>query len=430
MTPMTYDEAVDFLHGIARFGSKPGLERVRLLLERMGNPQKKLSFVHLAGTNGKGSTSTLICQALTHAGYRTGLYISPFVTDFRERIQRNNQMIGREELAQSTALVKSHWDAMDAQGEAPSEFETLVAVAFDYFLKQQVDIVVLEVGMGGRFDATNIIDGPLVSVITSLGLDHTEYLGDTLEKIALEKCGIIKPGAITVCYPGQPSEAMKVIHRRCREEGSPLRIPTQPQWVKMDFDSTRMIADGLELLLPLAGAHQVQNAITALEALRAVGEKGFPVPNKAIQAGFAATRMPARLEVISRSPLVVLDGAHNPSGMRTLWESLRLLENRRFHLVIGMLGRKDVASALQEIPPDLVSLYAVPVPEQPGSLPPMDLARLAWPLGLHAEAYQSAEAGIQAALSACANEKDVLLVCGSLYLASAVRPLLFQLTQG
>lgn len=423
---MTYQESLDFIHGIARFGSKPGLLRIQRLLERMGNPQHKLRFIHVAGTNGKGSTCTMVSRVLSRAGYRTGLYISPFVLDFRERIQVDAEMIAPEDLAQSTTLVKFHWDVLNAEGEAPSEFETLLAVAMDYFLRRQVDVVVLEVGMGGRFDATNVIQTPVVSVITSLSLDHTEYLGNTMDQIAMEKCGIIKPDGVTVCYPQQDPTALEVVRRRCAQENNPLILPKQAQVLSLDFFGTRMVYDGLELTVPLIGAHQVLNASVAIETLRAAGKRGLPVTDTDVVEGIGQVSFPARLEVLGRRPYIVLDGAHNPSGAQVLREALKLLKGRDIHAVMGMLGNKDVDSCLQYILPHCKSLSAVPVGNNSQTLPAKELADKARSLCPWVESWQDPADGVRAALARCGPE-DVLLVCGSLYLASYLRPMLMEL---
>jgi len=423
---LEYNQAVEFIHGIARFGPKPGLRRVQLLLDLMGNPQKQLKFIHVAGTNGKGSTCAMISHVLTQAGYKTGLYISPFVLDFRERIQVNGEMIEPEDFALSATLVKQHWDFLDVQGEPPSEFETLVVCAFDYFLRQQVDIVVLEVGMGGRLDATNIIDPPLCSVITSLGMDHMEYLGNTIDKIAFEKCGIIKPGGATVCYPVQEPAAMEVIHRRCEEEGNELIVPQRAQVLEESFLGTRMVYGGRELHLPLIGAHQVLNATVALEALKALEQRGFPASDEDVAQGIARTSFPARLEVISRDPLIVLDGAHNRDGARVLGSALDMLKGRKIHAIMGMLAAKDVAGALEEILPRCASLTAVGVPGVQDATTPEKLAELARSHCGDVSVFEDPDAGLAAAFTRRSGD-DVLLVCGSLYLASHLRPKLFKL---
>ncbi len=426
---MNCQQALAFIHGIARFGSKPGLRRVRLLLERMGNPQERLRFAHVAGTNGKGSVCAMLSHILTRAGYRTGLYISPFVVDFRERIQINGAMIPPEELAGATARVKAHWDALDALGEPPTEFETLVAVAFDYFARQNTDFVVLEVGMGGRFDATNVIGTPEVSVITSLSLEHTEYLGDTIEQIAFEKCGIIKPGGVTVCCPRQEPAAMEVIRARCAQEGNELRVPAVPALLGADFFGSDIEYRGARLHIPLGGAHQRENAAVALEALEALAARGFFVPAEAMTGGMAAVRHPARLEVLGRAPLLVLDGAHNPAGAAVLAKALEMLAGKRIFAVIGMLGNKEADACLREILPHVACVACVPVPGNARSADAGELAGLARAYCAETAAYASYKEGICAMRQRCGPE-DALLVCGSLYLASEARGMLAEMGRG
>lgn len=425
---MDYSEALKFIHGIARFGTKLGLSRVQLLLERLGNPQKKLKFIHVAGTNGKGSTCTMISRVLSQAGYKTGLYISPFVLDFCERIQIDGEMIDREDFARVASKVKTYWDILDLEGDTPSEFETLLACAFEYFLDNNVDIVLLEVGMGGRLDATNVIDPPLAAAITSLGMDHMEYLGDTIEKIATEKCGIIKPGSILVCYPEQKPGAWEVIRRRCSEENVPLFIPEQAEVLSMGFFGSEMKYKGLKLALPLIGAHQIINATVALELLLRLDGLGFKVNEQDIVRGMSKVSFPARLEIISRRPLVILDGAHNVDGARVLGQALDMLGGRKIHAVVGMQAAKDVAGTLELILPHLASLTAVSAQGVPGALPPGELVGLIPSQSCtDLDTADSPREGVEKATARLMGGEDVLLVCGSLYLASEVRPILFEI---
>ena len=221
---MTYEEALKTVNHRLRFGMKPGLERIQMLLERLGNPQKQLRFVHVAGTNGKGTTCTLLAGALQAAGYRTGLYTSPYVLEFRERFQINGTMIPKEELIQQVQRVADAAQSLEAAGEDVTEFEFITALAFCWFAQRQCDIVVLEVGLGGRFDATNVIDVPEVAVIASISLDHTAVLGDSVEQIAFEKAGVIKPGGTVVCYPDQQLEAEEVLRQAAQERGADFRL--------------------------------------------------------------------------------------------------------------------------------------------------------------------------------------------------------------
>ena len=421
---MTYNEALAFIHGIQRFGSKLGLERISALLERMGNPQNKLRFIHVAGTNGKGSTCTMLSHILVQAGYKTGLYISPFVLDFRERIQLNNQMIVQEDLAACTELAKAHWDEMAAAGEPPTEFEVLVAVAMEYFVRQECDIVVLEVGMGGRFDATNIIGTPLCSVITSISIDHTEYLGDTLQKIAFEKCGIIKPGGVTVCYPRQNPEALAVIMEQCALKQNRLLMPGNTEVLACDVFGSVIRVDELEIHIPLGGEHQIYNTLTVLEAVKAIALSGFAITPEQTAKGIAATRFPSRLEVLCRDPLILLDGAHNLSGAQVLGTALRTIQGRRIHAVTGILADKDVDGILREIAPLCQSVTCVQ-PDNSRALPAAELAERARVYCHKAYTAETPEKAFKNALRLCSGN-DILLIFGSLYLAGELRPIIVQ----
>ena len=425
---MTEQEALHFIHEIDAFGSKPGLERVRALLARMGNPQKRLRFVHVAGTNGKGSTCTMLSAILTAAGYRTGLYISPFVVDFRERIQVDNRMISGEELAACTEVVKAHWEALAALGDAPSEFEVVVAAAMEYFTRRRCDIVVLEVGMGGRFDATNIIDVPLCAVITAISMDHMQYLGDTLPKIAFEKCGIIKPGGDTVSYPLQDPEVLAVIMERCAQENNRLYMPNPAgvQLLEQSIDGSRIRCGEMELRILLGGAHQVYNALTVLEAVRVLRGKGLDIGDAAVREGLAATRFAARLEVLCREPLVLLDGAHNRAGARALGEALRLLGGRRIHAVAGMLRDKEVDASLAEVLPLCASVTAVE-PPGPRAMPAGEFARVAERYCADVTVCAGRREAVERALERCGTD-GVMVIFGSLYHAGELRGIVLELT--
>lgn len=426
-TILSYNEALEFIHGIERFGSKPGLSRVKMLLERMGNPQDKLKFIHVAGSDGKGSTCTMISSIYTKAGYKTGLYISPFVLDFRERIQLNGEMISKDDLAASTSLVKEHWEELNSIGEPPTEFEVVVAIAMDYFTRMSCDLVVLEVGMGGRFDATNIIKTPLCSVITHLSMDHMQYLGDTIEKITYEKCGIIKEGGITVCYPHQPTDALAVIMEQCAENDNELHMPNAAEIIQSDIFGSDITYGKYNIHIPLPGKHQVYNAITAVEAVKAAASQGFVVSADHIIDGIASVRFPSRVEALSKNPLVLLDGGHNPAEAAALAATLKLLEGRKIHAVVGMLGDKDVERSISQVLPMCATAITVQA-NYPRALSAQELA-------LTAKAYindvsfdEDSTRALNTALDRCKGD-DVLLVFGSLYLAAELRPMLLKLLE-
>ena len=419
---MTLEQTLDYIHSLERFGSKPGLERISALLEALGRPQDKLKFVHVAGTNGKGSTASMIAYALQAAGYKTGLYISPYVLEFRERMQINGQMIAPQSLAQAVQVVK---DCISATGEDnPTEFEVITAAALWWYAQERCDVVVLEVGLGGRFDATNVISPPLAAVITAIDLDHTQVLGDTVEQIAAEKCGIIKPGTPVISYPDQHPEALAVIMEHCAMQGSRLVMGnlTAAEVKSCTLEGSDIVYRGHNLHIPLVGAHQIANCITAVETLTLLAEQGWPVTSQAIVEGISRVRLPARMEILSRNPLVVLDGAHNLAGARVLEQALeQLVQGRKITAVAGMLSDKDWKGALRCIAPHLDSLYTV-APPNPRALPATQFAETAAQY-CRATPCATLEQALQLAL---AERADALLIWGSLYLAAEMRELVLR----
>ena len=321
---MTYRDAVHKINSLLRFGMKPGLERIQALLDRMGNPQKQLKFVHVAGTNGKGSACALLSSVLREAGYRTGLFTSPYITDFRERFQINGEEIPEETLARILGRLMPMVEEMAERGEVITEFELITALAFQWFYEEKCDVVVLEVGLGGRFDATNVIDTPLAAVIMSISLDHTAILGDTVEQIAFEKCGIVKEGGDVVLYPDQEEGVYGVVAHAVQNHNGRLVLPSPSsvREVSSSIEGTVASYRDEEYQLPFLGAHQLKNAAAAFAALELLKEKGYRISREAMQAGVAKAYIPARMEVLGRSPLVILDGAHNPGAARVLAQAL------------------------------------------------------------------------------------------------------------
>lgn len=423
---MNYEEALSWIHGTERFGSQLGLTRMGELLHRLGNPQQGLSCIHVAGTNGKGSTTAMIAASLQAAGYRTGRYISPFILEFRERMQIDGEMIPKETLAALAVQVRAVSDAMAAEGTPPTEFELVTAIGFLWFAAERCDIVVLEVGLGGRLDATNVIPAPLVAVIARIDYDHTAILGDTLTAIAGEKCGILKPGSRVICYPDQPPEALAVIRRRAAEEGDELVLPDcgKISVLSESLAGSEICYDGLRVFIPLAGEHQIYNAAAAIEALKALSGTRFAVPPAAVAAGIAAVRFPARLEVLREQPPVLLDGAHNPNGGTALCRALEMLHLRELTAVAGMLRDKDCTPVLKMLAPYCRRIIVTTVPN-PRTHTAAELASLAQGLGVEVLVESDPENSVRAALR-LAGEQG-MLVFGSLYLASAVRPLLREL---
>ena len=414
---MNYEQALEFINSRLRFGIKPGLERIIALLEKLGSPQKKLQFIHVAGTNGKGSASTMAAAAMISAGKRTGLYTSPYICDFRERMQIDGQMIGKDELAQITEEVKRFIDADKSLQEEMTEFELITCIAFEWFARRECDVVVLEVGLGGRLDATNVIDSPLCSVIMRIDLDHTSILGDTAAKIAAEKAGIIKPGCPVIMFPDQPEEAAQVIKQKAEELGCQLIIPDMSAVSvgEMTLDGTKMRYRDMEYTLPLLGRHQTLNSITAAEALLAAG-----VDKKHIQEGISKAVIPARLEIVSKEPLVIIDGAHNPNGAAALAQAIDdLLPGRRILAVMGVLADKDYRCEFGMLGPRFAKVFAVDG-YSPRALSANELCAIASEY-TQACACDSPEAAFEAALTEMSSPEDAVVICGSLYLAGHLR---------
>ena len=423
---MTYLEALDYIHSFQRFGKKPGLERMRALMELLGNPQERLHVVHVAGTNGKGSTCAMTAGILRAAGYRTGLSVSPYILNFRERIQIDGELIPEQALAEETARIRPLADRV----EDLTEFELVTAIAFDWFARQDCEVVVLEVGLGGRFDATNVITRPLVAAITPIGLDHTAVLGNTIEQIAFEKCGILKPGVPVVVSPGQPDDALGVIFEEAAGKGCEIIQPRlgAVEELEMGLEGSSFAYDMFHLQVPLAGRHQVANALAAVElAVLAQAELGRRRAAKVpclscemVEEGIGSVHFPARMELLRREPLTILDGAHNPAGARSLADSLSMLKGRPVTAVMGILADKDSGGVLELLVPYFRRLICV-TPQNPRALDAHELASRAGQLGLSASAAHSAQEAWELAEAVARLEDGAVVICGSLYLAAELR---------
>lgn len=406
---MTYEEAVCYIHSIPKFNRVLGNDRLRQLLRRMDNPQNKLRFLHVAGTNGKGSAAAMLAKILQEAGYRVGLFTSPYIEVFNERIQINGENIKNQELARLVEEVKGHVDGMS---EGPSEFAFVTACALLYFYRHVCDFVVLEVGMGGALDATNVIEESDVSMLMRIGYDHMEYLGDTLSEIAQTKCGIIKEGGTVVSYP-QAVEAMQVIRTVCEKRHARLIVADKPQ---RGSDGT-FCYNGSTYRLKLRGSWQADNAAVVLETVGALRQKGVEIPERAVSKGLESVTWPARFEVISQNPMVILDGAHNQDGIEELAKSLKAL-GRRIILVMAMMKDKTYKECVQNIAPVCRCLIATQI-DMPRCEQAEKLARIA-----EGECdVLVCTNPVEAVKMACgmANRETAVCVCGSLYLAGEVR---------
>lgn len=364
--------------------SRLGLDRVRALLQVMGDPQRSLRFVHVAGTNGKGSTCALVASILRCAGVRTGLFTSPFIFEFAERIQVDGRVIFPDQLREVTLFVRQAAEQVfQRTGEHPTEFELMAAVAFEHFKRQGCQMVVLEVGLGGRLDATNVIEAPEVCVITRLGLDHTDILGDTLAQVAAEKAGIIKPGATVASWPQEDPAAQEVIVQKAHECGCELHIPdfSQLEVGPVEFSPTgprrRFSWCGQQFLMPLLATYQPRNAAMALTVAGLLAARGWPIDKEACKRGVAQVAWPGRFQVVEGMPVpLVVDGGHNPQGAAALAESLRdVFGERRVVFVMGVLADKDYRAMIDAVLPQARAFVCV-APPIARALPAGDLAQV------------------------------------------------------
>lgn len=428
---MTTQQAIEALHALPRMGQgAPGLARMQNLCDHLGNPEKELQCIHIAGTNGKGSLAAMTSSILTAAGYKTGLTISPYVVDFRERFQIDGEMIPPRTLENLTEKVLDAIDAIEAEGgEKPVEFEAVTALAFLWFAREKCDLVVLETGLGGRCDATNVVPHKLVAAITKIGYDHMEVLGDTLDKIAAEKAGIIKEGTVVVNYPDQPAEAMGPILTAAAEAHTSIITPDKDDLTLLRGKrlENRIDYGGYRAALGLPGTHQANHAAMAVEiALALWREFGYDISDDAILQGLADARMPARIEVLRRHPLLLLDGCHNPDGAKMLAATLTRADfEENLVGVLGVLADKDYKDMLSDLAPCFAKVYTV-TPNCPRALSAEELQKEAR-FHTDAEAADSVADAIRKAVDyADENNLAGVVVCGSLYLAAEARPLLLK----
>ena len=458
---MTYDEAYEYINRHGWSSNRNGFERSRRLLAALGNPQKKLKFVHVAGTNGKGSTCAMLGAVLQRAGYTVGLFPSPFIEDFTERIQVNGEHISRDDMAR---LAQTVADAADAMEDHPLHFELITAMGMLYFLEKGCDIVVLEVGMGGAHDATNVIDAPEVAVICNIGLDHTEYLGDTVEEIAAVKAGIIKTGSDVVVYDNIPS-VIEVIAAKAREQGCPLHLAFDIEITPVSSDLHGQVftavktgisvtddpdaADASDVTgasdatdspdapdatavpsaehqysLSLLGRHQLRNAQVALETIDVLRSRGWNISEEAVTWGLANVQWPVRFEVMGYDPVFIIDGGHNPQCAQAMAESIaEYLPNQKVTLVIGMLADKDYKTSIATILPYAAECITITPDNSRRALPARELAEIIREYGCPAQAVEAddPEEAAREAIRLAISMKRPVVTWGSLYSAGTIR---------
>lgn len=421
---MDYQQALEWVHGLGRMPGAPGLERMQRLMALLGNPQNSLKYIHVAGTNGKGSTVNMAAAVLKQAGYKVGANISPYVLEFRERFQVNGKMVSEGILAELLGEVRHAAEKLDS---FIVEFEAVTAAAFLYFAKEKCDIVCLETGLGGRLDPTNIIKNTLVAGITHIGYDHTEFLGKTIEEITAEKCGIIKNGCTVISYPGQLPAARTEIAHAAKRFGCPLVVPeiSDFHFYKGKPFENRLNYGGYDLQVPFAGVHQGFNAAVVVHAMLALCEKGFAIEDEDIMEGIRAAVFPARIEIVSSKPLVILDGAHNEDSVQALANTLRAEKVEGLTAVIGALQDKEADRMLRLLSPYIRRVYTVRV-DSPRALSEIELADIAKNHIKDCIPAESVENAVEQALCNAESSGGGLLICGSLYLAAAARRILIK----
>lgn len=428
---MNYNEALQFIHESHKFGMRLGLDNIKKLLELLGDPQNNLKIIHVAGTNGKGSTCSFISSILKESGYKVGLYTSPFLETFTERIRVNGENIREEEVGKIVSLIKEKIEIMVSEGYSyPTEFEIVTAMAFYYYNQEKVDFVALEVGLGGRYDATNVIDKPVVSAITSISLDHTGILGDTLAKIAFEKGGIIKEDCPTIVYP-QKEEASEVIKNICAEKKS--------KYIECDFKNIEIKSSNInsqiyncningkelrDLEIKLIGDHQIKNSILALNVIEYLNDiKITNISEENIRKGLLETKWPGRIEKISENPMFIIDGAHNEEGAKSLANSIdKYFENKNKILVIGMLEDKDIDSVLDLLIPKFNNVITT-TPDNPRAIDANKLKEKIERYNIEVTCKPNIKEAVDYALE-ISNKDDVIISAGSLYMIGNVRTII------
>lgn len=420
-------DAINKIHEFLRFGSVLGLERMNILLKKLGNPQDDLKVIHVAGTNGKGSICRYVYEVLQAAGYQTGLYTSPYIEVFNERIEFNGAYISDEDLNRCTEIVLAKSEEMVKEGdESPTEFEVVTAIAFLYFKEQKADYVVLEVGLGGRGDSTNVVKNPLACIIASISLDHTDRLGNTIPEIAFEKAGIIKEGCPVISSTDR-EDAKAVFSKRAAELGAPFYDAQQlsckicEQTLEGYCFETEILGQKYDIEISMLGKHQTQNALAALYALALLNEQGsITVTMEAVKQGFKRAKQIGRFEILKRNPFVIIDGAHNPDGSKALREAVNLhFEGKKILMTVGILQDKDVDEVLDNFLA-ITNDFVVTEPDNPRKLAAAQLAKMITAKGGNCIIIESPEDAAEYARQRY-EDYDLLLFAGSLYLIGEIR---------
>ena len=428
---MNYEESLKYIENTHKFGIKLGLDSTGKLLELLGNPQDNLNVIHVAGTNGKGSVCSFISNILKEEGYKVGLYTSPYLETFTERIRVNGENIPEEDVARIITLIKDKIDIMISEGySSPTEFEIVTAMAFYYYNEQNMDYVVLEVGLGGRYDSTNVIKNPLVSVLVSISLDHIGVLGDTIGKIAYEKAGIIKENGTAIVYK-QVKEAEDIIKEVCEKQNAKyIEVNFDDVLVKKSdiysqvYDCTIMDEKFNDIEIKLIGEHQVNNSIVALNVVKFLRDnKNINISNESIKNGLLTTKWPGRIEKIMENPMFIIDGAHNEDGAKSLSKALeKNFPNKKLTMLIGMLVDKDIDSVLEILMPKFNKVITT-TPDSDRAISADELKNKISKYVDDVVSIKDIDKAVRYTLDN-SNEDDVIISAGSLYLIGEVRTLL------
>ena len=421
---MTYEQALEFIHSRIHLGTRKGLFRMEGLMEKLGNPEKRMKFVHVAGSNGKGSTATMCESVLRTAGYKTGLFLSPFVFDFRERMQVNGQLVDKQLMADVLESMLPALEEMKAEDKECTEFETVTALALMLFERCGVEFVVFEVGIGGLLDSTNIIPAPACAAITAISLEHTDMLGTTIPEIAAQKCGIIKQGCRCAGYCDLVPDADAVLRETCDRLSVPLTVADKAKLQVLESDDTgsRFVYDGAEYHIALPGGHQVMNALTVLSIVDQLRQGGEDLPYEVVRQGLEDAMVIGRLQVVRKEPRCVIDGAHNPGKIGALCAALdSLYPGRPLIGVMGMMNRKDYQSSVPQLAKRCRVFIAVPAADDlPQIVKPEVIAEIARESCTDVRMCASAEEGARLAVQ-LAEKQDVLVATGSMYLLSGAK---------
>ena len=416
---MNYEESRVYLDEISRYGSVLGLDNMKELLDRLGNPQKDLKFIHISGTNGKGSCLAYLSTILSGAGYKTGRYISPTLDTYRERIQVDGEYINKDSLASHvTAIAKATEDMKKDNAGIPTLFEVETVLAFLYFKEKKCDIVVLETGLGGSLDATNIIDTSILEIIMPISLDHKDFLGDTLEKIAEQKAGIIKENT-RVISAAQKEDAAKVIKNKVIEKNCKLTI-VDPNEIKLKSRNLKQQSFDYkqwhDVTISLPGSYQPQNAIVALEAIKVLREQGYHISDEDVLNGLNKTVWKGRFTLISETPPVIMDGAHNPAGAKELMKSLELyFNNKKYIYIFGVFSDKDYDEIVEITAKRAEHIITVQTPNNPRALSAEELRDEVIKVNKSCEASETIDEAVRKAIKMAKEDEDcIIVIFGSL----------------